>query len=132
MQDKNVDVWSTIRKIKIAVTEPGNINEQEGEQREPGSSNIITKRWIKPEEGWLKMKCDGAFDTGSGSAGLEVVVRNGQGSLVDGDGAKVIADYPEVIKALAGKLGVELAVKRKYGKIILESDSKIVCQEHSA
>ncbi|PPR93567.1 hypothetical protein GOBAR_AA27099 [Gossypium barbadense] len=43
-----------------------------------------------------------------------LVVRNGQGSLVDGDGAKVIADYPEVIKALAVKLGVELAVKRKY------------------
>ncbi|KAH1038530.1 hypothetical protein J1N35_040273 [Gossypium stocksii] len=77
------------------------------------------------------MNYDGAFDTGTGSTGLRVVVRNGQSLLVGGDGAKVIANCPEVVKALTVKLGVELVVKRKYGKIILVSDSKIVCQEHS-
>ena len=40
------------------------------------------KKWMAPEEGWIKLNCDGAFDVGSKVAGSGVIARNSEGRFV--------------------------------------------------
>lgn len=69
-------------------------------------------RWTTPQDGWLKANVDGAFDDGSGEAGVGVVIRNHKGEvqfttwkfIEHGMGA-------EVVEALACKEGLMLVAE---------------------
>ncbi|OMO70992.1 reverse transcriptase [Corchorus capsularis] len=93
--------------------------------------------WQKPEFGWLKINCDGAFIKETHKAGIGVVVRDSGGRLLDGACESVKANSAEMVEAYALKKGVELAVQRKFDKVVFETycrtvytgvtDSKTTC-----
>ncbi|XWS63309.1 hypothetical protein CRYUN_Cryun06bG0084300 [Craigia yunnanensis] len=74
--------------------------------------------------GWLKINCDGAFDQNSMVAGLGVVVRNGDGMLVEGRNRSSLAMNALQIEAMAVKEGVKLAIEKKFQKVEMEMDSR--------
>ena len=79
------------------------------ESRESGMGNDkLLERWIKPEEGWLKVKCDGALDLKTKIAGSGVIVRDWNETVVDGICRKRLADSALMTKTLALKDGFGL------------------------
>lgn len=80
-------------------------------------------KWQTPEEGWVKVNIDAAFDatTGSGSGG--VVIHDHKGSVLAG-AARWFDHVSDALtaEALAAKEGLELAMEMGYEKVILEVD----------
>lgn len=79
--------------------------------------------WRRPDEGWVKVNTDAAFDaaTGTGSAG--VVIRDHDG-LVLAAATRWLGSVPDVLtaEAMAAKEGLELAVECGLDKAALEVD----------
>ncbi|KAF8689533.1 hypothetical protein HU200_041864 [Digitaria exilis] len=69
-------------------------------------------QWQKPNEGWIKINTDAAFDTGTCTGNAGVVIRN-HDSLVQAAAARWFDDIPDVLTAevMAAKEGLELAVE---------------------
>lgn len=80
-------------------------------------------KWHPPEEGWVKLNTDAAFNINlfTGSAG--VVMRDHQGQVLAA-AARWFDDVPDALtaEALAAKEGLELAVENGYDRVILEVD----------
>ena len=82
------------------------------------------EKWDAPEDGWLKINCDGAFDQNSMVAGLGVDVRNSDGMLVEGRNRSSPAMNDLQVEAMVVKEGVKLAIEKKYQKVVMEMDSR--------
>ncbi|KAF8686219.1 hypothetical protein HU200_043600 [Digitaria exilis] len=69
-------------------------------------------QWQKPNEGWIKINTDAAFDPGTCTGSAGVVIRNHDG-LVQAAAARWFDDTPDVLtaEAMAAKEGLELAVE---------------------
>lgn len=84
-----------------------------------------TVQWKGPDEGWMKVNTDAAYDLNmcTGSAG--VVIRNHSG-LVQAAAARWLDDVPDALtaEAMAAKEGLELAVEKGYDRVILEVDCR--------
>jgi hypothetical protein len=93
--------------------------EDAGQTRKP----VRVKQWKRPEEGWLKINTDAAFDanTCTGSAG--VVIHDHSGLVVSA-AARWFDGIPDTLtaKASAAKEGLELALELGYDRVILEVD----------
>ncbi|XVE81168.1 hypothetical protein DITRI_Ditri15bG0041000 [Diplodiscus trichospermus] len=63
--------------------------------------NETEKIWVKPEEGWMKINCDGAFSKEKGKVGCRVVVRNCSTELIEGVAKQITADNALILEALA-------------------------------
>ncbi|TVU48986.1 hypothetical protein EJB05_00275, partial [Eragrostis curvula] len=93
------------------------------EHGSPQSTNKPKARWSRPDEGWIKVNTDGAFDARSGNGGSGVVLRRNDGGVVVVED-KWYASLPDAVtsEALAARDGVLLAVAHGCSKVILESD----------
>jgi hypothetical protein len=82
-----------------------------------------TAMWRRPDEGWVKLNTDAAFDiaTCTGSAG--VVIRNHDGRVLAG-ATRWLGSVPDVLtaEAMAAKEGLELAIECGFGQAVLEVD----------
>lgn len=80
-------------------------------------------RWSAPQEGWVKIYVDGAFDDSSGEGGIGVVIRDSTGA-VQLTAWKNVADGrdAEELESLACKEGLSLAADWCQQCAILETD----------
>ncbi|XVE52478.1 hypothetical protein DITRI_Ditri02bG0125300 [Diplodiscus trichospermus] len=62
--------------------------------------NIVEIRTV-PEEGWLNINSDGAFDQKEGNEGSGLIIRDHYGFVIDGFGREVLANSTIIIEALA-------------------------------
>jgi len=89
---------------------------------EPNRPSPVTI-WTRPDDGWVKVNTDAAFDaaTSTGSAG--VVVRDHVG-LVRAAATRRLDSVPDVLtaEAMAAKEGLELAAECGFQKAVLEVD----------
>lgn len=78
---------------------------------------VVRARWQLPEEGWVKVNIDAAFD----SAG--VVIRDHSGQVLAG-AARWFDCLPDALtaEAMSAREGLELAIENGYDKVILEVD----------
>jgi ribonuclease HI len=82
-------------------------------------------RWQRPDEGWLKVNTDAAFDSSSCTGRAGVVIRDHLG-LVQAAAERWLDDVPDALtaEAMAAKEGLELAVENGYDRVILEIDCR--------
>ncbi|XWS35022.1 hypothetical protein CRYUN_Cryun21dG0089700 [Craigia yunnanensis] len=73
----------------------------------------MLERWIKPEEWWLKVNCDGVLDLKKEVAGSSVIVRDCDGAMVDGLCKKMMANSALMAETLAFKDGIGLVIEKK-------------------
>ncbi|XVF68234.1 hypothetical protein PTKIN_Ptkin10aG0188900 [Pterospermum kingtungense] len=97
----------------------------------------VYKGWEKPDGGWVKVNCDGAFsgDTrGSATrvAGIGVVMRNEEGKSVTGLDKRITTGSVIEAEAMALYKGIMLAERDSFSKIILETDSKCIYEVRNA
>ncbi|OMP12130.1 reverse transcriptase [Corchorus capsularis] len=79
--------------------------------------------WEPPEDGWLKMNCDGAYNDSSIESGIGVIIRDKDASIVTGLNKTVKACSCQMAEGLAMREGLKLARRRRIPKIIVETDS---------
>ncbi|KAF8670744.1 hypothetical protein HU200_050409 [Digitaria exilis] len=84
--------------------------------KQKGTSSPVV--WRCPDERWMKVNTDAAFDAGSGTGNAEVVIRDHHG-LVIARWFKLVLDVL-MAEALAAKEGLELAVEYGLQNVILE------------
>jgi ribonuclease HI len=79
--------------------------------------------WERPDEGWVKVNTDAAFDSNTSTGSAGVVIRDHMGQVVSA-AARWFDDVPDVLtaEAMAAKEGLELAVENGYDRVILEID----------
>jgi ribonuclease HI len=84
-------------------------------------------RWKAPQEGWMKINVDGAFDESSGSGGIGVVIRNYRGEVQLSAWRFIpIGTCAEELEALACREGLMLAADQRIQRAVLETDSSSI------
>ncbi|XVF81823.1 hypothetical protein PTKIN_Ptkin15bG0186900 [Pterospermum kingtungense] len=113
-------------KVNALVQELSGINEPSDfiSNRRNERELVHKDRWIFPAEGWYKVNCDGAFS----AAGIGIVIRDADGSLVNGLAKKVKTNSCIVTEAMALKEGVRLAERMGLRRVISETDSELMFQ----
>ncbi|OMO92697.1 hypothetical protein COLO4_17377 [Corchorus olitorius] len=81
------------------------------------------EKWLAPEEGWLKVNVDGAFDPGTSEGAVGIVARDHNGCLIGGTGMRVKVANAQAVEALAALKGCELARDKGWPRVIVEMDS---------
>ncbi|RLM87720.1 hypothetical protein C2845_PM04G12950 [Panicum miliaceum] len=114
-------VWepgATVRYISAMLQDPASLK-MPAKPNRPSASMV----WSRPDEGWMKVNSDAAFDaaTGKGSAG--VVIRDHDG-VVLAAATRWLGSVKDVLtaEAMAAKEGLELAVECGVDKAVLEVD----------
>ncbi|OMO55834.1 hypothetical protein COLO4_35856 [Corchorus olitorius] len=67
------------------------------------------QKWEPPEEGWLKLNCDGAFKDGTEDCGIGAVIRDADAKVIAGLNKSVNTNSSIMAEALAVREGLELA-----------------------
>ncbi|OMO68571.1 hypothetical protein COLO4_29577 [Corchorus olitorius] len=90
--------------------------------------NIQKRRqqWEPPEEGWLKMNCDGAFKDAEDDSGIGVVIRNEDAKVVAGLNKTVKVNSSLMAESLAVREGLKLAVNLHVPKLMIEVNSQVL------
>ncbi|CAN6215731.1 unnamed protein product, partial [Urochloa humidicola] len=102
-------------------------SEQRRQKEENRRIMHASEGWKPPDQGWVKVNVDGAFDPLTGRAGIGIVIRDNLG-IPELCAWKAISDglNAEEIEALACLEGVRLAAEWSHGKTIIESDCSTV------
>ena len=118
---KEVDGYSAIYRIKAAVSELFHIKEGRIQDDMSEQQDKSLAKWSLPEDGWIKINCDGAFDPQTKNAGTGIT----EGRVVDVTNRRFQAENASIAEAMAFK-GANLAVEKKFQKVIMEmeTDSK--------
>jgi hypothetical protein len=94
-----------------------------------GIGSIRLSKWERPEQNYIKVNCDTAYDVNTGNGGWGCVLRD-----ADGDAISVYRGRVEsLMSALHGELiasihGVQAAADKGVGHVILEMDALEVVQ----
>ncbi|OMO95606.1 hypothetical protein CCACVL1_05358 [Corchorus capsularis] len=91
--------------------------------------NETFNHWHAPEDGWIKINVDWAFDLKSGHGVVGVVARDHTGKLCGGTGKSVAVLDAASAKVIALKTGSKLAVEKGCNRVIIETDSAESFQE---
>lgn len=89
----------------------------------------ILDKWQPPEHGIIKLNCDGAFGKELRDAGFGVIVRNADGKLVGCWGGSLKGFYAKAIKVVAVLEGLKFTYRKKWRKVVVETDYELVFQE---
>ena len=119
MERKNVSIHEAILKVNGAVNEFYRLNKDfslEKNERGKGNKNML-EMWIKLEEWWLKMKCDGDLDLKTKVAGSSVFIRDSDEAVVDGICRKMMVDRALMAETLVFKDGIGWLL-RKNGSVL--------------
>ncbi|GJN23854.1 hypothetical protein PR202_gb11542 [Eleusine coracana subsp. coracana] len=81
------------------------------------------KRWIPPEEGWIKINVDGGYTEQNGRGSIGVIARRQDGSVCFTVWRVVLRCVSALeAEALACVEGLRMATEWAHGRIIIESD----------
>jgi hypothetical protein len=80
-----------------------------------------SRTWKMPEQGWVKVNTDAAFDSDNCTSSAGVVIRDQRGSVLAAV-ARWLDNVPDVLtaEALVAKKGLEPVIECGYDKVILE------------
>jgi len=89
----------------------------------------VARRWERPEQDYIKVNCDGAYDPQSGNGGWGCVLRDADGDVVSAQRGRVEA----LMCALHGELiaiihGTQAAADAGVGHVIIETNAVEVVQ----
>ena len=83
----------------------------------------VQERWKPPDEGWIKINVDGAFDNNTCQGGLGIIIRDHLGKVLLSAWFYLSSGRDaEEMEALACKEGLTLAAEWTASPSILESD----------
>ncbi|CAJ2648154.1 unnamed protein product [Trifolium pratense] len=80
--------------------------------------------WKKPQEGWVKLNCDGAYKDSLGLAGCGGLFRNSDGRWLKGYSHKIGTCDALCAEMWGMYLGMQLAWRHNFHHLQVESDSK--------
>lgn len=80
-------------------------------------------KWKAPDEGTLKINCDGSFKLPSREGGYRVIVRDYKGVLIDGCSGVAMVNSALGAEAAALKAGMVLAIQKHFTSVVFETDS---------
>lgn len=82
-------------------------------------------RWIAPQVNFVKLNCDGAVGNLGTSAAIGGVFRNNWGAFLCGFASNIGSGTITEVELKAVLMGAELAHRKGYNRVILETDSLI-------
>ncbi|XP_062021219.1 uncharacterized protein LOC133737729 [Rosa rugosa] len=86
-------------------------------------------KWPRPQENWVKVNCDGAFQPATRKGGAGVVIRDANGDFQVGAARPlplVTSHFHAELMAL--KEGINLAVALQHEQVLFESDCSLLVQ----
>ncbi|CAH9075014.1 unnamed protein product [Cuscuta epithymum] len=96
----------------------------QGTNRKSQNQLQTTVRWVKPDEGRVKINTDAAVKTGSGSMGLEWIARSSEGEFIVGGAINRTGVFlPREAEALAVREALSWLKEAGWDHIDLETDS---------
>ncbi|XP_050259001.1 uncharacterized protein LOC126704001 [Quercus robur] len=89
--------------------------------------------WLPPPPLLLKSNCDGAIFHGLNCAGLGIVIRNSEGSVIAALSERVpLLPSVDDLEAMAWRRSVTFAIETGLQEVIFEEDSEVVYKHLSA
>ena len=129
---KKIQMGIVIEKIKATIREvERNVLIHVSRENKPSGSNQEEVQRRKLEKGWMKINCDDGFKVDTGKAGIGVVVRIEEGTLIDGYCGVVKTNNALLVEAMAVREKVKLAMAKGYQRVEIEMDSKVIHLEIS-
>ena len=89
-----------------------------------GDNNKELKRWKRSEDGWVKVNCDGAFDSLTKIDGTRVIAENNDSVMMNGINKKKMVVSAFMAEALVLKMEVIWLLRKNWHKVILEINLK--------
>ncbi|KAI5327744.1 hypothetical protein L3X38_027140 [Prunus dulcis] len=83
--------------------------------------------WCPPRLGFIKVNIDGPWADAASSAGFGVILRDSTGAFCGGTAGPNSCESALMSEAEAALSGLKLAAQFGHHRIILESDSKVLC-----
>lgn len=93
-------------------------------QQEEGRQ--VQLHWEKPRKGWIKLNCDGTFDSRLREAGFGISARDFEGRMLNGYGKTCNTSSAEKTEALAVKEAIAWAAGKGRRRIVVAMDSEVV------
>jgi hypothetical protein len=95
--------------------------------REWAPAGVEVQKWLKPDQGWVKLNCDGALDIAAGVAGVGIIVRDHPGAFVAAECRKYehIVD-PGTTEILACHDAILFAKAKGWSHVVLETDCQSI------
>ncbi|XP_062020639.1 uncharacterized protein LOC133737027 [Rosa rugosa] len=85
--------------------------------------------WTRPQENWVKVNCDGAFQPATRKGGAGVVIRDANGDFQVGAARPLpLVTSPFHAELMVLKEGINLAVALQHEQVLFESDSSLLVQ----
>ncbi|CAA0817639.1 Unknown protein [Striga hermonthica] len=85
-----------------------------------------TEKWQKPEAEWVKLNCDACFDSLTKNAAFGIVARDSRGVVIELEGGKMKTESASAAEAYAVREAVQMVERKKWPKVVIESDSENV------
>ncbi|XP_052491369.1 uncharacterized protein LOC128043148 [Gossypium raimondii] len=88
------------------------------------------KRWSPPQESFMKINFDGAYDKGKNQSGVGIVARDSNGTILFSY-SEIHFGIPSAFaaEAIACRKGVQMGIRRGWRHLILEGDSLTIVKK---
>ena len=87
----------------------------------------VEVKWDPPTSDWICLNCDGAVNASNKVAGCGGLMRNSDGLWLSGFSKQIGYCEPLVAELWGVFTGLQLCRSRGWGKVIVQIDSKVVC-----
>ncbi|OMO88162.1 hypothetical protein COLO4_20392 [Corchorus olitorius] len=115
--------YRTVNRIQQALEEWMRVKDRlEPKHDSVDGRTVSDDLWQKPDEGWFKVNCDGAFCNNSCVAGIGIVVRDSEGIVLESYGKCIKAGNALVAEAVAVKEAVQVTRHMGLEQVIIETD----------
>lgn len=86
-----------------------------------------SRRWLPPQQGWVKINVDASIFEGNGSVGISSVIRNEAGEFICARVKKVgVSIQPREAEALSLKEALSWTKSLNFRKCVFETDAKLL------
>ena len=83
-------------------------------------------KWEPPPPGWMKLNFDGASRGNPGKAGIGCIIRDETGNWIAKRSKTLAMTSNNIAELKAAEEGINLSIKLKIKKLIIEGDSQII------
>lgn len=97
-------------------------HEERNEGEEDSRIYDSVRGWKPLKEGQININCDVAFSKESKEAGIEIIVRDSRGSMVEGCCRRVEASTAFMAEVLAAREAARIAMNKGFNNFILDFD----------
>ena len=126
IEKKYVSIHEAILRIRVVVNKFHDLTKDMDmvKSNSDGDNNKELKRWKRPEDRWVKVNCDGAFDSLTKIDGTRVIVENNDSVMMNGINKKKMVVSAFMAEALVLKMEVIWLLRKNWHKVILEINLK--------